>query len=374
MKKQHIAFCANTAWSMLNFRKGVITELIKQGYQVTIIAPKDDSFSQLKKLGVSTQTIPLAPKSTNPFKDIKLTLELVSIYKQLKPDLIFHYTIKPNIYGSLAAKLAKTPSIAITTGLGYTFINKNITANIARLLYKIAFHFPQEIWFLNNDDLTTFLQYNLVSSSKARLLDGEGVNTDFFSPMPVRTRDNKIVFLLIARMLWDKGVGEFVEAARIVQKKYPNAQFQLLGACGVDNPSAVSNAQIKKWKKEKVIEYLGTTSDVRSNIAKADCIVLPSYREGIPRTLLEAAAMEKPIISTKTAGCKEVVQHNVTGYLCTPKNPKSLAKFCTKFIKLSSVERARMGSISRTYIIKRFDEKHIISKYTSTIKKLITFQ
>ena len=359
---------------MLNFRKGIVTDLIDDGYKVTIIAPEDESFKQLEKLGATLVPISLAPKDTNPLQDIKFTLNLLKIYRQLNPDLIFHYTIKPNIYGSVAAKLAKIPSIAVTTGLGYTFINDNITALIAKMLYKFAFRFPQQIWFLNNDDLAAFQQDSLVPSSKAKLLDGEGINTKYFCPMPMRTEDNKVRFLLIARMLWDKGIGEFVEAARTVRKKYPNAHFQLLGACGVDNPSAISNKQMEEWVQEGIVEYLGTTQDVRSIIANADCIVLPSYREGIPRTLLEAAAMGKPVITTKTAGCKEVVQHNVTGFLCKTKDSESLAKYCKAFIQLPFNTRMCMGAIGRKYVLKRFDEKLVISKYNLTIKKLTAFQ
>ncbi|MFQ2723903.1 glycosyltransferase family 4 protein [Aeromonas caviae] len=273
-------------------------------------------------------------------------------YRKLNPDFIIHYTIKPNIYGSLAAKIAGIPSLAITTGLGYTFVNDNFIAKIARQLYKMAFRYPKEVWFLNEDDRQAFLAYSLVSENKAKLLHGEGVNVSHFSPISSSAGNNPTTFVLIARMLWDKGIGEYIEAARVIKSKYPKTHFQLLGACDVPNPSFISREQIGIWESEGIVEYLGTTDDVRTVIANVDCVVLPSYREGIPRTMLEAAAMAKPLIVSDAPGCKDVVIHGKTGFLCKVKNSYSLAAVMELIINQSTQERVDMGMAGRNLVLR----------------------
>ncbi|MGL4937298.1 glycosyltransferase family 4 protein, partial [Shewanella sp.] len=280
----------------------------------------------------------------------------------------------PNIYGSLAAKLAGIPSLAITTGLGYTFVNDNLVAKAARGLYKLAFRFPNEVWFLNEDDRQVFLQHRLVVNSKAVLLHGEGVDLEHFTPQTIESGEpldaqQPVRFLLIARMLWDKGVGEYVEAARIIRQRYPQAVFQLLGACGVANPSVIERSQIAQWEQEGLIDYLGTTDDVRPIIAKADCVVLPSYREGIPRTMIEAAAMAKPLIVTDVPGCRDVVSPGQTGWLCPVKDSRALADCCEQLISLSFEQRQAMGAAGRTFMHQHFDEKLVIKQYLQTLQK-----
>lgn len=370
MNNKKIALVANTAWSMFNFRYGLLSRLIYDGYQLTIIAPRDEFSDKLQKMGCAVVDLPMEAKGTNPLQELKLIYTLYRIYQQITPDFIIHYTIKPNVYGSFAAKIAGIPSLAITTGLGYTFVNDNFIARIARQLYKIAFRYPKEVWFLNEDDKQVFLQNRLVACEKAILLHGEGVNLTHFAPQVNVPSDGKIRFLLIARMLWDKGIGEFVEAAKLVKATYPQATFQLLGACGVANPSVIGRTQIAEWEAQGVVEYLGTTNDVRPLIANADCIVLPSfYREGVPRTLMEAAAMAKPLITTDNVGCRDVVLPGQSGFLCPIKNANALAACCEQFIALSATERSAMGQRGRTLMAQQFDESLVIEQYIKTFKK-----
>ncbi len=367
-----VILVANTAWSMFNFRRGVICQLIRCGYQITIIAPSDAFSEKLQELGCEVIDLPIDAKGTNPLHDLRLVYMLYNYYNCIKPDFIIHYTIKPNIYGSLAAKIAGIPSIAITTGLGYTFVNDNMVAKIARILYKMAFRFPDEVWFLNEDDRQIFLRKNLVASEKAVLLYGEGVDLEYFKPQTRECSDGKIIFLLIARMLWDKGIGEFVEAARLIKDRYPNAIFQLLGECDVANPSAINRQQISLWEAEGIIEYLGTTSDVRPIIAQVDCLVLPSfYREGIPRTLMEAAAMAKPLVTTDSVGCRDVVIDRETGLLCLVKDHISLAECFEIFINMPVSQRELMGQAGRAFMAQVFDERLVIEQYLETLKKYI---
>lgn len=369
MNKKKLAFVANTAWSMFNFRHGLLSRLIYDGYQLTIIAPRDEFSDKLQKMGCAVVDLPMEAKGTNPLQELKLIYTLYLIYQQITPDFIIHYTIKPNIYGSLAAKLAGIPSLAITTGLGYIFIKNNVISKIARQLYKIAFRYPKEVWFLNEDDRQAFLEYSLVSESKAKLLHGEGVNISHFLPISVSSSSNPTTFLLIARMLWDKGVGEYIEAARVIKNKYPTTHFQLLGACDVPNPSLISREQISIWESEGIVEYLGTTDDVRTVIANVDCVVLPSYREGIPRTMLEAAAMAKPLIVSDAPGCKDVVIHGKTGFLCKVKNRDSLAAAMELIINQSKQKRVDMGVAGRNLVLQKFDERVVIKKYIDMLSK-----
>ncbi|WP_421309870.1 glycosyltransferase family 4 protein [Aeromonas veronii] len=369
MNKKKLAFVANTAWSMFNFRHGLLSRLIYDGYQLTIIAPRDEFSDKLQKMGCAVVDLPMEAKGTNPLQELKLIYTLYRIYQQLTPDFIIHYTIKPNVYGSFAAKIAGIPSLAITTGLGYTFVNDNFIAKIARQLYKMAFRYPKEVWFLNEDDRQAFLAYSLVSENKAKLLHGEGVNVSHFSPISSSSGSNSITFLLIARMLWDKGIGEYIEAARVIKSKYPKTHFQLLGACDVPNPSLISREQLSIWESEGIVEYLGTTDDVRAVIANVDCVVLPSYREGIPRTMLEAAAMAKPLIVSDAPGCKDVVINGKTGFLCKVKNRDSLAAAMELIINQSTQERVDMGVAGRNLVLQKFDEQVVIKKYIDMLSR-----
>ncbi|OEE42263.1 glycosyltransferase family 4 protein [Vibrio anguillarum] len=360
---------ANTAWSVFNFRHSLIKELLSCGVELYVIAPEDKFSEKLAEMGCQVLDLPMQAKGVNPIADFGLMLRLLRHYREVKPDFIIHYTIKPNIYGSLAAKLVGIPSLAITTGLGYTFVNQNVVSQVARQLYRFAFRYPKEVWFLNEDDRCAFLDHRLIEPNKAVLLHGEGVNLNHFVPSDKPQPDENIRFLLIARMLRDKGVYEFVEAARQIRKQYPQAIFQLLGDCGVPNPSVIGREEIAQWEKEGIVEYLGTTDDVRPIIAQADCLVLPSYREGIPRTMIESAAMAKPLIVSDAPGCRDVVLDGQTGYLCKVKNTLSLAQRCELFLTLSDSEKQAMGKAGRAFMEDKFDEKWVIKQYFATLKR-----
>ena len=368
---KRIVLVANTSWSIYNFRYGLIKELLNKKYKVIIIAPYDKFSDKLKKLGCKVYDIEINSKGTNPLEDMNTMINFYKLYKKINPDLIFHYTIKPNIYGTIAAKFCNIPSIAITTGLGYAFINDNLITKIVSFLYKFSFKFTKEVWFLNEDDKNIFLQRNLVDVKKTFVLPSEGIDTQKFKPIQIDKKDNIFRFLLIARMLWDKGVGEYVEAAKIIKQKYKNVEFLLLGAIGVDNPTVISKKTMEEWEKEGIVKYLGTTDDVKNEIAKVDCIVLPSYREGTSRVLLESASMAKPIITTNVPGCKEVVDDGVNGYLCEVKNSKDLANKMEMMLNLSDDERIEMGRKGRQKIVNEFDEKIVINKYLETIEKIL---
>ena len=366
----HVALVCNTAWAIYTYRQGLLRALNEAGVQVTIIAPQDRTFAPLAAMGCRCIELPVASKGTNPLDDLATLRTLYRLYRALKPDVVFHYTIKPNIYGSIAAWLARVPSIAVTTGLGYVFIQKSRAAQVAKRLYRFAFRFPREVWFLNRDDLDAFTARNLLAHpERARLLHGEGVDLDAFPYTPPPSRDT-FSFVLIGRLLWDKGVGEYVEAARRLRARYPHARFQLLGPVGVENPSAISREEVAAWEREGAIDYLGETTDVRPYIADADCVVLPSYREGVPRTLMEAGAMGRPVVATDVPGCREVVADRENGLLCEARNAASLEAALAAMLDMGADARRAMGERGRKKIEKEFDERGVVQRYRELVRQL----
>lgn len=372
LREQRLLMVCNTSWGIVNFRMGIIKAFQDKGFKVFVIAPYDDSSSILIENGVVFKSVKIDNKGTSPFKDIQLGFQFFRYYKLIKPQLIFHYTIKPNIYGSIAAALARIRSIAFVTGAGYVFSRRSILTSIVEGMFKIAFSFSLEVWFLNKEDVSLFLERKLVSEEKVKLLPGEGINTRLFKPSGNPDDQRQVTFLFFSRLLWDKGVGIFVEAARLIKEKFPAVKFQILGFLDCENPEAVKREDVQAWEEEGVIEYLGSTKDVRNFILDATCIVLPSfYREGIPRTLLEAASLEKPIITTDNVGCRDVVDDNVTGFLCKVKDVKHLAEKMDLLITMTKEERSTMGKKARRKILDQFDEKFVIEFYIDVLNKYL---
>lgn len=367
---KHIVFSGNTAWGMWNFRSILIKHFVDKGYRVSVTAPYDEEyFKKFEEIGCTTYDMPMDAKGINPVSDIRLMLNYRKLLKSLNPDLSITYTIKPNIYASIAAESLGIKYLPVTTGLGYTFLAKGIVPKIARMLYKFAFRKADQVWFLNKDDIGSFKEARLIADEKVVQLYGEGVDADFFTPIPLSVDGQK--FLLVGRMLKDKGVVEFVNAARILKKKYPNVIFQLLGAIWMENPAAICQKEIEEWTREGLVEYLGRTSDVRPYLGKAMCVVLPSYREGVPCTLMEAASMARPLVATDVPGCHEVVEDGYNGYLCQVKNAEDLAAKMERIILMSSEEREQMGRNGRQLMIDKFEVKHVIAQYDNMIEKLL---
>lgn len=368
-----IVISSNTSWSIYNFRLNLIRALREEGFEVIIVAPYDKYTDALKKK-FEYHDIFMNNKGTNPIEDFQTFFQYYKLYKKIKPSLALHYTIKPNIYGTLANSLLGIKTINNISGLGTLFIKQGFSTTIAKFLYKISLSRSSKVFFQNKDDYHLFINEKLVHIDKCGVLPGSGVDVKKFYPIQVTKKDNYFKFLLIARMLWDKGVGEYVEAAKIIKNKYKNVQFLLLGPIGVNNLTAIPKKQIEKWEEEQIINYLGETQHVKEQIAQVDCVVLPSYREGTSRTLLEAASMAKPIVTTNVPGCKEVVDDGVNGFLCRLKDSKDLSEKMEKILNLSEKERVKMGKRSREKIIKEFDEKIVIDKYIQTIKSLLKNQ
>jgi glycosyltransferase involved in cell wall biosynthesis len=305
--------------------------------------------------------------------DYSLYKSLERIYRSEKPDFIFHYVIKPNIYGSLAAARCGIQSIAVITGLGYTFDRHNWLNRIVSILYRRALKKAGEVWFLNQEDAQVFIQRKLTSADKIKILPGEGINTSHFSPQenkPV-ARSKAFQFLMSTRLLKSKGVGVYVEAARILKNKYRDVRFELIGFFEKNHPDSISESEIRHWQKKGLIHYSGFARDVRPFLRQADCFVFPSfYHEGIPRCLLEAAAMEIPIITSLNTGCKEVVKEGVNGFLCSPNNVTNLATRMEEMMGLSSGQRAELGRNGRVLVTEKFGMEKILAEYDRALASI----
>ncbi len=376
MIAQNISFYA---WHM---RLNLARALRDNGYEVIFVSSSDksistdksstgDIYSQKIEEEFAYYDIDLSRKGTNPLTDLKTIYQFYQLYKTIKPDVVLHYTAKPNIYGTIAASLLHIPIINNIAGLGTLFNQQNFVTKIAKSLYKFSQKKASKIFFQNSDDLELFSNDQLVERAKCDVLPGSGVDIVKFAPMD-KTHRNKIRFLHISRMIWEKGIGEYVEAARAIKKKHDNVEFCLLGFLDPENPHAISEEQMNHWVEEGVVNYLGESDNVQEVIATANCVVLPSYyREGTPRTLLESACMAKPIITTNNVGCKDVVDDGVNGYLCAIKDAKDLEDKFEKMINLSDEQRAKMGQKGREKIIKEFDEKIVFNKYIAAIKEIL---
>ena len=361
----------NTVWNLVNFRRGLIQAMLEAGCVVITVAPLDDYVDQLVRLGCRYEPLPMDNRGTHPGKDFLLFWRIRKLLQREKPDVYLGFTIKPNIYGSLAAHTLGVPVINNVAGLGAVFIKNSWVTRVAKTLYRIALAKSQRVFFQNDDDRKLFIEQSLVKPEVAGLLPGSGIDLCRYPFEALVLGRNRIRFLLIARMLWDKGVGEYVEAARQLKARGLAVDCCLLGFVDVQNPAAISRQQMHAWVEEGVISYLGETDDVRSFIKDADCVVLPSYREGTPRSLLEAAAMGRTIITTDAPGCRDVVDHGVNGYLCQVKDAKDLAQKMAALCALSHDQRSEMGRQGRLKVEKTFDERIVIRRYLEEINRVL---
>jgi glycosyltransferase involved in cell wall biosynthesis len=346
-----------------------VRALLEQGYEVHTIAPEDEYTHLLEQSGCVHHKVKMDSRGANPVKDSALIVELYSIYKRVKPDIILHYTIKPNVYGTLAASMLGIPVVNNVCGLGTVFLKKNLVSAIAIFLYKISFRFAKKVYFQNPDDLNLFVNQKLVPADAVDLLPGSGIDLKKFQPAAFK-RNDKFTFLLISRLITDKGVMEYIEAVRKLQSSGVNAHFQVLGAMDPEHKRGIKTEVIQNWIDTKTIEYLGTTDNVQKFIHQADCIVLPSYREGTPRTLLEAASSSKPIIATDVPGCNHVVKNNFNGLLCKLKDADDLAEKMKMMAGFENTTLKLFGENGRAKMEAEYNESVVIDKYLQTICEL----
>lgn len=353
-----ILLIASLAESLINFRGPLIRQMVSAGHEVIAAAPEISAVLcvKLRALGVRSFSIRLRRTGLNPIIDVCTILMLFRLCRLERPDVILAYTIKPVIYGSIAASWAGVPGIySIITGLGYAFSSHDRRGSwvrrLARQLYREALKHNAKVFFQNPDDQSFFQSERMIRKiGQAILVNGSGVDLDYFRPAPLPAQCS---FLLIARLIRDKGVEDYVRAARILRSKYPDARFRLAGWMD-SNPNSISSDELAAWKKEGVIEYLGPLEDVRPAIRDCAVYVLPSYREGTPRTVLEAMAMGRPVITTDAPGCRETVRDGVNGYLVPIQRPDTLAEAMEK-LYLDAELRFSMGQLSRKRAVDKYD-------------------
>ena len=369
--KKKIAIISNLSWNLYNFRLSLMFAMRDAGYEVVAIAPYDRYSQKIIDAGFEFHDIKMNAQGINPIEDLRTTYAFYKLFKKISPDVLCQYTIKPNIYGSLVASVLKIKMINNIAGLGTLFIKESVVTKIAKLLYKVSQHKADRVFFQNRDDFIFFTDKGIVTENKCDVLPGSGVDTNRFKPQ-YKEESVNIRFLLISRMIWEKGIAEYVKAAREVKKSYPNVEFCLLGFLEVENPGAITKNEMDIWVKEGIVNYLGVSDKVEEFIQTADCVVLPSYyREGTPKTLLESGSCGKPIITTDSVGCRNVVDDGINGYLCEPKSWEDLKLKIEMFLALTDEERVKMGIKSREKMIKEFDEKIVINKHLEALTSVL---
>jgi len=363
-----IVATVNAAWNLVNFRMGVLRALIARDDEVVALAPEDPaSRATLADAGIRLVPLPMDSAGVSPVRDLALLAGFRRVLGRERPAAMLGYTIKPNVYGSVAARSLGIPTLNNISGLGTGFMREGALNRVVRGLYRVGLAGAHTVFFQNRDDLAQFEGLGLVRPAQAVLLPGSGIDLDRFAATPPGDPDRPLRFLLVARMLWDKGVGEYVEAARIVRREHPGVRFGLLGGIGAENRTAIPAATVEEWVREGVVDYHPAVADVRGPMADADVIVLPSYREGTSRVLLEASALARPSITTDVPGCRDVIEDGVGGMLARVKDAGSLADAMLRMIALTPAARHAMGQAARARVERDYAESRVIDIYLDRI-------
>jgi len=363
-----ILFVANSSWNLANFRAPIIAALKDQGYKVAAGVPDDDGAARLRDSGVETHFVDVDAQGFSPLRDSRLLIDYFKLLRRVRPAAILAFTIKPNIYASVAAARLGIPVINTISGLGTGFLSGSLLQGLVTGLYRWALGRSKRVFFHNEEDRDLFVERGIVSPAQAAVVAGSGVDLSRFRPVEKTTDQDAPVFLFVGRLLTDKGAVEFAEAASTVLQKR-KARFRMLGALD-DHPKAAPRAVMQRHAKDGIIELLGPAEDVRPYIAEADCVVLPSYREGLPRVLLEAAAMATPVIATDVPGCRQAVDDRVTGLLCEARSAESLARAMTDFADMPAGRRLAMGTAARAKAEHEFSESGVVAAYLEELRKI----
>jgi glycosyltransferase involved in cell wall biosynthesis len=361
---------ANTSWYLHNYRIATIRAFQQKGYQVLCLSPLDDYSARLAKLpGTQHLDLPMDNQGNNPARDLLLLLRFLRFYRREKPVAVFHFTIKNNVYGTLAAALAGCPAINNISGLGSAFIHSSWVSRVVRLLYRVSQPLAYRIFCQNAEDFALLTENRLVPADKLQRLPGSGVDLERFRPLERNRPERPFRFLFLGRMLADKGLRELVQAQCELAGKY-DCELWLAGFSEARNNSAIPEAELQSWSGKHGVRWLGASDDPGTLIAQADCLVLPSYREGLPRSLLEAGAMAVPVIATDVAGCRDVVRDGHNGLLCQPRDVQSLAGAMRRMVELPASARAAMGRAGRETVEEHFSERIVLDQYCRVLDEV----
>jgi glycosyltransferase involved in cell wall biosynthesis len=382
-----LVLTSNTAWNLAHFRAPLLQAFTKRGFLLVALAPVDASVLRLQAMGCKVEPLPVPAHGRNPWADFLLFWSYLRLLRRHRPVALLSFTVKPNIYAGLAARLLGITQLGNISGLGTAFIQGGWLGRLVQGLYRFGLSGANTVFFQNPDDRDFFLARRLVREDQAALLPGSGVNLEYFKP-DEPTSDagpwssaspRPFVFLFIGRLLGDKGLLELVQAVKLLAEQQagsgeldqraatPPPRLLILGPDGGTNPTAIAPSILAQWRQDPQLELLGPTDDVRPYIRRADCVVLPSYREGTPRSLLEAAAMGKPLIATDVPGCRQVVQDGKNGYLCQAKDPLDLARAMLQLMQLPLEKRLAMGWASRKLAEDVFDENRVVQHYLDAL-------
>lgn len=361
-----ILILANNDVGLYNFRKELIEKLLSEENEVLISLPYGKRVDDLKNMGCKYIETEVDRRGTNPIKDFKLLLRYKKMMREIKPDIVLTYTIKPNIYGGLACSAKKIPYICNITGLGPAAENASFVQKLVMILYKKALKKVKCCFVQNEENLRFMLNNKLVDEDKCKLIPGSGVNLDKFKVLPYPEESDKIRFLFISRIMKEKGIEQYLDTAKAISQKYPNTEFHILGFCEQEY-----DERLKEYEANGYIKYHGMQNDIIPFMKECSCLIHPSYYpEGMSNVLLEASASGRPVITTNRSGCKEVVDDNKTGFVVTIKDSEAVITAVEKLINLSYEERKNMGLSARKKVEKEFDRKIVVNNYMEEINKL----
>jgi glycosyltransferase involved in cell wall biosynthesis len=365
-----VLFAANTSWYLFNYYRNIFLAFREAGYDVYVATPRDAHAELLTGLGCRHVGLPLRPHSRNPFREAATLLALFRAYRRIRPAIAFHFTIKCNLYGALAARALSIPHANNVSGLGSAFNSEGVFNRAIQAVFRVAQRRCARVFFQNVADLEYMEARGLVAPGQAMLLPGSGVNLANFRPAPP-PRDGNFTFVFAGRLLWEKGLGYLADALRALRAEGSRARCLVFGFLDEGNPKFVSARDLEAWEAEGLLEYRGPLEDVKPAYRLADCVILPTYyREGIPKSLLEAMAMTKPVLTTDIAGCRQAVTDGENGFLCAPRSAAALADAMRRMAGLNEAARERMGLMGRARVEARFGEDRVIGEYLKLAKNL----
>lgn len=357
---------------MWNFRRSLIRQLRMRGHEVTIVAPQDDYLIRFQDDGIQTINLSIAGRGVNIFRELWTVLSYLYHMVRVRPDIFLGFTVKPVLYGGLASRLLGVESVATITGLGIVFLKESMVTKIVRSLYRHVLRDAKQVIFQNNTDLELFRKEGMVQGKKMLRVHGSGVDLTRFKFVEPKVRNSAdgLIFLTLARPLKDKGIYELASAAEAVKSRFPATEFLLAGAPDPTATGGIPLSILDKWNESGLIRYLGLVEDVVPLLMDADCVILPSYREGLSRSLLEAAASGRPSITADVPGCRDVVVDGKTGLLCLSQSAEDLAEKISYFVQMPSTERSSMGQAARTMAEKYFSETVVVDAYLHAIENM----
>ncbi|MEY4721865.1 MAG: hypothetical protein RIQ46_1590 [Pseudomonadota bacterium] len=359
--------CANLAWNLVNFRAGLIRALVAGGFRVIAVAPPDAAMAaRLEALGCTFEPAPIDAMGLNPLRDLATFLALRRLVRRHRPAAWLSWTIKPNVYGALAAGLEGVPAIPNISGLGTAFIRRNLLTALVKSLYRFCLRRAPTVFFQNAEDRDLFLDMGLVRAGQARLLPGSGIDPEEWRPADA-ARPARGHFLMLARVVADKGVREFADAARRLRARHPQARFTLMGFLDVANRTAISADEVRGWEAEGLLAYEPPVDDVRPAIAGADFIVLPSYREGLSRVLLEAGALARPCVTSDVPGCRDIVRDGENGFLCLPRDAEALERAMEGALAIDDAGWQAMARAARDRVMRDFSLDKVTDLYQQAL-------